>query len=309
MKSLPLTELYAKLAPEAGATPGAPLLLDTQREVGHFNVFNVADLMLGSRNRPPMTFDRRAFYKISLIRGRSRVEFADQAVEVEGCALWFATSRVPYRWLPHDVEQTGYFCVFTDEFLPPANGGVVLAELAVFQPGGCPVVQLADDKYASLEAIFEKMTQEIASGYVHKYDLLRAYLVELIHAGQKLQPTPALAPAHTASARVAARFADLLERQFPLETPQQQLRLRTAADYASQLAVHVNHLNRELKETSGHTTTVLIGGRVTQEAKMLLKQTSWTVSEIANSLGFADAAHFCNFFKRQTGLTPGDFRE
>jgi AraC-like DNA-binding protein len=44
------------------------------------------------------------------------------------------------------------------------------------------------------------------------------------------------------------------------------------------------------------------------EAKLLLKQTTWTVSEIADSLGFADVAHFCNFFKRQTTLTPGDFR-
>ncbi|RYY07487.1 MAG: AraC family transcriptional regulator, partial [Cytophagaceae bacterium] len=76
----------------------------------------------------------------------------------------------------------------------------------------------------------------------------------------------------------------------------------------AQLAVHVNHLNRVLKDTTGHTTTALISGRVAQEAKILLKQTSWTISEIADSLGFADAAHFCNFFKRQAGLTPGEFR-
>ena len=99
-----------------------------------------------------------------------------------------------------------------------------------------------------------------------------------------------------------------MERQFPLETPRQHLRLRTATDYAGHLAVHVNHLNRVLKETTGHTTTALIGGRVAQEAKLLLKHTSWTVSEIADGLGFADVAHFCNFFKRQTGLVPGDFR-
>ncbi len=63
-----------------------------------------------------------------------------------------------------------------------------------------------------------------------------------------------------------------------------------------------------LKETTGRTTTELIGSRVAQEAKMLLKQTNWTVSEISDSLGFADVAHFCNFFKRQTGLVPGSFR-
>ena len=74
------------------------------------------------------------------------------------------------------------------------------------------------------------------------------------------------------------------------------------------MAVHVNHLNRALEETTGYTTTILIISRVAQEAKMLLRQTSWSVSEIAESLDFADVAHFCNFFKRQAGLTPGDFR-
>ncbi|GAB3639180.1 response regulator transcription factor [Hymenobacter arcticus] len=308
MKSSPLEELYTKLAPVASAAAEALLAPDRPREIGLFNVFNVADLMLDYRNRPPMTFDRRAFYKISLIRGRSRIEYADQGVEVAGNNLWFASHRVPYRWLPHNQEQVGYFCVFTDEFLLPVSGGMVLHELPVFQPGSCPIVPLTDDEYAAIELIFKKMTQEIASGYAYKYDLLRAYLLELIHRGQKLQPAPALAPAHSAAARLAGLFAELLERQFPLETPQQQLRLRTATDYASHLAVHVNHLNRVLKETTGHTTTALLSGRVTQEAKMLLKQTSWTVSEIADSLGFADVAHFCNFFKRQTGLVPGAFR-
>ena len=305
MKPHALEELYSKLTPAVGiaATEVLP------REVGHFNVFDVAHLMLGYRSRPPMAFDRRAFYKISLIRGRSQIEYADQRIEVAHQALWFVTPRVSYRWLPEDLNQTGYFCVFTEEFLLPASGTMVLQELPVFQPGGFPVLPVTDAEYTALEGIFQKMSQEIKSGYAYKYDLLRAYLLELIHLGQKLQPAPARAPAHSAAARLATLFAELLEQQFPLETPHQQLRLRTATDYASQLAVHVNHLNRVLKHATGHTTTALIGGRVAQEAKMLLKQTNWTVSEIANSLGFADVAHFCNFFKRQTGLVPGALRE
>ena len=95
---------------------------------------------------------------------------------------------------------------------------------------------------------------------------------------------------------------------FPIETPQQKLQLRTAKDYADRLSVHVNHLNKVLKEQTGHTTTELIGGRVTQEAKLLLKQTNWTASETSDSLGFAEVAHFSNFFKRQTTLSPGVFR-
>ena len=306
MSVLPLEELYTKFGPAAGA---APLHPGMQREVGHFNLFHLADLMPTYRTRPPMTFDRRAFYKISLICGRSRIEYADQVVEVAGKALWFVTHRVPYRWRPHDLDQTGYFCVFTDEFVQAGRGGLALEELAVFQPGGCPVLHLTDEEYARTELLFSKMSLEIKSDYPYKYDLLRAHLTELVHLGQKRQPAPAAAPTHSAATRLATRFAELLERQFPLEVPQQRLRLRTAADYADHLAVHVNHLNRVLKETAGHTTTELIAGRLAQEAKLLLKHTNWAVAEIADCLGFTDTAHFCHFFKRRTGLPPGNFRE
>ena len=124
----------------------------------------------------------------------------------------------------------------------------------------------------------------------------------------RLQPVTALYPAHSASARVTSLFIELLERQFPIETPQQTLQLRTAKDYADRLAVHVNHLNKVLKENTGRTTTDLIGSRVAQEAKVLLKQTNWTISEISDSLGFAEVAHFSNFFKRQTSFSPVAFR-
>ena len=307
MKSLPLEAFYTTLA-AGGAASGTLLPPGIQYEVGHFNVFKVEELMRGYPHRPPMGFDRQAFYKISLIGGRSRVEYADQVVDVQQHALWFATSRVPYRWLPQDLAQTGYFCIFTEEFLLPVKGGLALHELPIFQPGAHPVLAVTSAEYADIEAIFRKMAREIASTYAYKYDLLRAYLWELIHFGQQRQPTPLLAASQPASARLTARFVELLERQFPLATPQQQLRLRTAKDYADQLAVHVNHLNRVLKETTGHSTTALIGGRVAQEAKMLLKQTNWTVSEISDCLGFADVAHFCNFFKRRTGLAPGAFQ-
>ncbi len=304
MKPDSLEAFYSKFATAASPLPQPGM----QQEVGHFNVFTMEDLMLRYPNKPPMAFHRQAFYKISLIRGRSRIEYVDKTIDIEENVLFVATSKVPYRWLPHDLSQTGYFCIFTNEFLLPAKSGVVLDELSFFQPGGQPVLAVTNADYAAIEAIFQKMRQEITSTYAYKYDLLRAYLLELIHMGQKLQPAPALATNQNASARVAALFADLLERQFPLATPQQQLHLRTPKDYADHLAVHVNHLNRVLKQTTGHTTTSLISNRVAQEAKMLLRQTNWTVSEIGDSLGFADVAHFCNFFKRQTGLVPSALR-
>ena len=161
MKPLPLEELHNQLTPDAGAASGALLLPGIQREVGHFNVFNVVDLMPGYRDKPPMVFDRRTFYKISLICGRSRVEYVDKVIDVEQHAPWFATHRVPYRWLPRDPVQTGYFCIFTEGFLLPANGRTALNELPVFQPGAHPVLTVASTEYAAIEGIFGRWSGKL----------------------------------------------------------------------------------------------------------------------------------------------------
>jgi AraC family transcriptional activator of pobA len=278
------------------------------KEIGHFNVFRIDEIMAKIKEKPEMPYNRRAYYKISLISGRNRAEYADKVINIEKNALLFATPRIPYNYIPQDDKQLGYFCIFTSDFLLPAKSGVVLDDLPIFRPGGYPIFQLADEDATELTFIFRKMYKELSSDYAYKYDLLRNFVLELIHFGQKLQPATTLYTTHNASARVASLFIELLERQFPIDSPQQKLSLRTAKDFADRLSVHVNHLNKVLKENTGQTTTDLITARIVQEAKILLKQTNWNVSEIAYSLGFEEVAHFSNFFKKQTSLAPVTFR-
>ncbi|QHV93812.1 helix-turn-helix domain-containing protein [Spirosoma endbachense] len=308
MEIISLDEFYQQLA---SATEGglSVLLPDgINKEIGHFNLFNVDELIARVREKPFMPYNRRAYYKISLISGRNRAEYADKVIDIERNALLFATPKVPYHWLPQDMNQGGYFCVFTDEFLVQTKSGVVLDELPIFQPGGYPIFQLSDEESETISFIFRKIEKELSSDYIFKYDLIRNYVLELIHYGQKLQPATSLYPTHTASARVSSLFIELLERQFPIESHHQKLSLRTAKDYADRLSVHVNHLNKVLKENTGRTTTDIITGRIIQEAKILLKQTDWNISEIAFCLGFEEVAHFSNFFKKQTSFAPVAFR-
>jgi AraC family transcriptional activator of pobA len=278
------------------------------KEIGHFNVFRIDELLAKRRDNKEMPYNRRTYYKISLIIGKNRAEYADKVIEIEKQALLFATPRIPYNYIPQDEKQTGHFCIFSPDFLLQRNSGVVLDELPLFRPGGYPIFQITNEDVKELTTIFLKMHREIGSSYAYKYDLIRNYVLELIHFGQKLQPTTVLYSTHNASARVSSLFLELLERQFPIESPQQKLVLRAAKDFADRLSVHVNHLNKVLKENTGKTTTELITARILQEAKILLKQTNWNISEIAFSLGFEEVAHFSNFFKKQTQLAPVAFR-
>ena len=178
----------------------------------------------------------------------------------------------------------------------------------MFRPGGQPVYILSDEQLAALRPLFEKMLTELNSDYAYKYDLLRTYVMELVHSALKLQPATTLYHDSTAATRITSLFTELLERQFPIESPGQRVRLRSAESFAGQLAVHVNHLNRALKEVTGKTTTQLIARRLTQEAHALLKHTPWNVAEISYCLGFEEPAHFSNFFRKQTGVAPTAMR-
>ena len=280
------------------------------KEIGHFNVFSVADLIARGKKQGAaiMPYNRRAYYKISLVSGRNKAEYADKEIDIAQHALLFATPKIPYHWVPKDDKQSGHFCIFTPDFLLSSKSGVVLDDLPIFRPGSIPVFQLQAKEAKDIGHIFNKMHEEITGDYAYKYDLLRNYVLELIHFGQKLQPFAAVYSSHNASARTSSLFIELLERQFPIESIQQRLNLRTAKDYAERLSVHVNHLNKVLKENTGKTTTELISGRIAQEAKILLKQTDWNITEIAYTLGFDEVAHFSNFFKKQTAIAPLAYR-
>ena len=278
------------------------------KEIGHFNVFEIEKLFDRKTGTRIMPYSRRAYYKISLIQGKSRAEYADKVIDIPQSALLFATPKIPYHWIPQDDNQSGLFCIFTGDFLSQNRAGIILDDLPIFRPGELPVFQITPEQSKELEYIFRKMHKELQTDYIYKYDLLRNLLLEVIHYGQKLQPMSVLHSAQNASDRISSLFIELLERQFPLESPRQRLGLRTATDYADRLAVHVNHLNKVLKEITGKTTTEIISSRIIQEAKILLKQTNWNISEIAYSLGFDDLANFSNFFKKQTSFTPMAFR-
>jgi len=308
IESTSLESFYKEAAAFTGKDISAILPPGITKEIGHFNVFDIAETIAAVKRKAVMPYNRRAYYKISLIRGKNRTEYADKVIDIEKNALLFATPKVPYHWVPQDPNQSGNFCIFTDEFLMRNKSGLVLDELPIFRSGGYPVFPIEDEEADEIALIFQKMQKEIGSDYAYKYDLLRNYVIELIHYGQKLQPVTTLYTGNNASSRVASLFIELLERQFPIESRHQKLGLRTARDYAERLAIHVNHLNKVLKEHTGQTTTEIINNRVLQESKILLRQTDWNISEIAYSMGFEEVAHFSNFFKKQAAIAPLAFR-
>lgn len=259
----------------------------------------------------PLPSGRRDFYKISLVlKGTGQLIMADRTVDLSDNALVFSNPLVPYTWYPASPEQTGYFSLFTEDFVGPGLPGEgKLSDLLLFRIGGQPVYFLDEGTAQYLGSLFEAMLREAAASYAGKYDLLQHYVHILLHEALKLQPPRHVEPPDGATGRIARLFFALLEKQFPVDGPYRPIRLRRPRDYAAQLHLHTNSLNRALVAYSGRPTTVWITQRLVQEAKTLLLHSDWDIARIAYLLGFEHPSNFIAFFRRQTSLTPGQFRK
>ena len=275
------------------------------QDLGHFNAFRLEDYH--KVGKAPIQYARRDYYKISLIRGHFVYHYADKSLEVEGTTLLFFNPQVPYTMQPLDDTRSGFFCIFKEEFFSEYMRNN-LRELPMYAVGGKPAYPLNETQDRNVAQVFEKMLEELQSDYRFKYDLIRNYIMEMVHYALKMQPSERLYQNIDANTRLTNVFTELLERQFPIESPSQKFSLRSAKDFASQLNVHVNHLNRAIKLSTGKTTTGHIAERLASEAKALLKHTDWNISQISDCLGFEEPAHFNHFFKKQTNLTPTAFR-
>lgn len=272
-------------------------------EIGHFNVFGFDDLAVCSIK--PIRYTRRGYFKISLIQGENKIHFSDKSFEIKKQALLFANTEIPYSWEQIGNEQSGFSCVFTEAFFHHFGNP---KSYSVFQPDGLPIIELTDTQTEWAKKLFAEMLTEWTSDNRHKYDKMRLLVFELLYYIDKLIPEKSNSPYHTsASQKITTQFLELLERQFPVEDVG-VLPLRSAKDFAEKLSIHVNHLNKTLKEVLNKSTSVIIQERILVESKILLKQTNKDVSEIAFALGFKEATHFHNFFKKHTTVTPNQYR-
>ncbi|WP_432714879.1 helix-turn-helix domain-containing protein, partial [Pedobacter sp.] len=254
------------------------------------------------------TFIRRDFFKIMLFQGDNVFHYGDRSIEVTGNTLLFFNPHVLYTYDKLALGTKGYFCIFRDGFFKESLR-INLNDLPLFSAAKHPVFSLTEAQNLEVEGIFEKISEELTTDYVYKFELVKNYVSELIYLAIKLQPSEKVVRHKNAGSRITSVFSELLERQFPIETTFQRFELRSPKDIADKLSIHVNHLNRAIKKTTGRTTSDHIFERLITEAKALLRYTDWNIAEISYVLGFEDQAHFNNFFKKQVKISPSTFRQ
>ena len=249
----------------------------------------------------------RNFYKIGLIIGEGQVYYGNKGMHIDQPALMFSHPNLPYSWECLSEKQAGFYCLFNEEFLSLSNNKVLSA--SPLKLGGHYVFFLDQEKENFASFIFQKMIEEDQANYQYRNEMLLSYVSLLVHEALKMTPADSYFTPSDSSSRIAMFFTELLERQFPVDPYNKKIRLKTPQDYAEQLSVHVNHLNRSVKNVTGKTTSSIIADRLIAEAKVLLVHSGWNVTEVASGLGFDDPSYFARLFKLHTGIAPTSFKQ
>ncbi|PAW92302.1 hypothetical protein CKK33_01855 [Mucilaginibacter sp. MD40] len=260
------------------------------------------------------SFGRKDLYRICLITGKSIIHYNDQQIRIAGNYLFFGNINTPYAWEIESGEQLGYSCLFTYDYLLGADHGQSLKDFSPFNAANIPLYALtSENQVSSATFIFDRLMEINSIDYPHRRDMIRSLINLLMHEALLIRPlatyrTHRIEPGRS-SQQLSTRFLNLLDSQFPVESKRLGISMTTVADFAGKLGIHPNYLNRAVKKDTGKTVLRLINERIITEAKVLLEQTDWSISEISFCLGFEYHSYFDNVFRKVTGCSPKAYRE
>ena len=82
----------------------------------------------------------------------------------------------------------------------------------------------------------------------------------------------------------------------------------TVEQVADFVGLSRSQLFRACKEAAGQSPNAVIAHARASMARGMLSNSALTLTQIALSCGYANAAHFCTAFRRDCGLTPTEYR-
>ena len=243
---------------------------------------------------------RKAYYMLVFTKHTRGRHWVDAMPYVrQDHALYFSS---PSQMLVKE-EPTPFWGTrleFTEEFLALQQNAALRHLPLIQNPQQVHELPLAAADEAVVDDLLAKLEAECQRPGQWQHPLLSAYLTALLTYLSRLYTEQFPGGEPSADQRLLRTYQAHIEVHFR--------ELHEVGAYAELLHISAGHLSEVVKAQSGKSAIKHVHERLVLEAKRLLFYTPLSLKELAFDLGFSDASYFSRFFKRETGLTPAEYR-
>jgi len=240
------------------------------------------------------------FYLLVLFTKGTGIHKIDlQQFKIERGSLFVLQPGQVHSWKLSDAIE-GYIIFYSQELYNLYFGTKKIQDYPFYEPSkNRSEIKLNESDLKDIEIYFKLLIQENLEEKTRKLDKL-LNLIDSIHieiSRKHFMETTYKLSSYRQKIEV---FNALLNENYRLE--------KSPSFYASKMNITLKHLNRICKSILNKTVTELITQKIVFESKRKLTFTNRSISEIAEDLGFENNSYFTKVFKKQTGITPSEFK-
>jgi len=226
----------------------------------------------------------------------------------EGALSFIAPKQVISLEDPDETKDVyGWGLVFHPELLRGTSLGSNMKDYNFFSYGVYEALHLSEQEKAKLTEIVGDIENELNQNIdKHSKTLIVSTLELLLNYCNRYYDRQFITRTET-NKDIIADFEALLDHYFESEVLQ-KLGFPSVKYFAEQLHLSPNYLSDLLKKETGKNGTEHIQLHVIELAKDKLMSSTVSVSEIAYDLGFEYPQYFSKMFKKNTGMTPAEYR-
>jgi AraC-like DNA-binding protein len=246
---------------------------------------------------------RRQFNLLALfLDGEHDVKIGADHLDLKPNDLIIVPENMVYA-SDHIKNCRGYCIHFKTDFLKPQLANPLSKEFPFFQIEAPHIINLSNEESVMIQEAFKQIIEEYNRSSPEKNMLLCNLILILLLRIRELYRNCVKDLKNNLSRadHLATSFRLLVEKHF--------IRYRTVNDYAEMLHISPKHLSDVVSKTLGRSPLQVIHDMLLLEAKVQLRSTDKSISEIAYFLNFDDQPHFTHFIKKRTGVTPQELRK
>ena len=284
------------------------IVIDDLSSKSEFSIYNLGDFEWKLPYISPLF--RANFFSFVFVKNSKGTSFSDQyTYDIAPGTIYFNNPGYIKHVVLNEVNDL-YMATLTEAFLKEHVHADIFEEFPFLLAENITPKQLNLEQFSEFEQLYRQVIKEYTSDSPYRNKLIGyLFVVILIKIKEYFWNDYDPIQEGNRSSQIVKNFKRILEKHYRSLSKGIDDKVFRTQEYADALNLHPNYLNTVIKSKTGKPVGAWITEKTIAEAKSLLKNSNISIKEIAYRLGFAEAPHFSNYFKKHTDTSPVLYRK